>query len=127
MKSFLKKTLFFICLPLFGIIVFIAALSCINYKIATSQHLDNSITTVFLGDSHIEQAINDTLLENCINLGQNSESLYFSYFRLKVLLESNPSIKVVCLGFSYHSLSSYYDKFIVGEFSNAISNRYFCL
>jgi hypothetical protein len=42
-------------------------------------------------------------------------------------LEQNPSIKEVYLGFSYHSVSSYYDKFIFGEFSNGISSRYFSL
>jgi hypothetical protein len=127
MIKFIKKTALFVSIPLVFITLFIAILELINYEIATSERLDTSITKIFIGDSHIEKAINDTLLENSVNLAQSSESLYFSYYKLKILLEHNPSIKEVYLGFSYHSVSSYYDKFIFGEFSNAISSRYFSL
>ena len=127
MIKFIKKTALFVSIPIVFITLFIAILELINYEIATSERLDSSITKIFMGDSHIEQAIDDTLLENSVNLAQNSESLYFSYYKLNILLEHNPSIKEVYLGFSYHSVSSYYDKFIFGEFSNAISSRYFSL
>lgn len=127
MIKFIKKTALFVSIPIVFITLFIAILELINYEIATSERLDSSITKIFMGDSHIEQAIDDTLLENSVNLAQNSESLYFSYYKLNILLEHNPSIKEVYLGFSYHSVSSYYDKFILGEFSNAISSRYFSL
>lgn len=127
MIKFIKKTALFVSIPIVFITLFIAILELINYEIATSERLDSSITKIFMGDSHIEQAIDDTLLENSVNLAQNSESLYFSYYKLNILLEHNPSIKEVYLGFNYHSVSSYYDKFIFGEFSNAISSRYFSL
>jgi hypothetical protein len=127
MIKFIKKTALFVSIPLVFITLFIAILELINYEIATSERLDTSITKIFIGDSHMEKAINDSLLENSVNLAQSSESLYFSYYKLKILLEQNTSIKEVYLGFSYHSVSSYYDKFIFGEFSNAISSRYFSL
>ena len=127
MIKFIRKTALFVSIPLVFITLFIAILEFVNYEIAKSQHLDSSITRIFMGDSHMEKAINDTLLENAVNLAQSSESLYFSYYKLKILLEQNPSIEEVYLGFSYHSVSSYYDKFIFGEFSNAISVRYFSL
>lgn len=127
MIKFIKKTALFVSIPLVFITLFIAILEFVNYEIAKSERLDSSITRIFMGDSHIEQAINDTLLDHTVNIAQNSESLYFSYYKLKIILEQNPSIKEVYLGFSYHSVSSYYDKFIFGEFSNAISSRYFSL
>jgi hypothetical protein len=123
MIKFIKKTALFVSIPLVFIALFIAILELINYEIAIAQRLDPSITKIFIGDSHMEKAINDSLLENSVNLAQSSESLYFSYYKLKILLEHNPTIKDVYLGFSYHSVSSYYDKFIFGEFSNAISSR----
>jgi hypothetical protein len=125
MIKFIKKTAFFVSILLVFITLFIAILEFVNYEIAKSERLDSSITRIFMGDSHIEQAINDTLLDHSVNIAQNSESLYFSYYKLKIILEQNPSIKEVYLGFSYHSVSSYYDKFIFGEFSNVISSRYF--
>lgn len=72
-------------------------------------------------------AINDSLLENGKNLGNTSESFYFSYYKLKLILNSNPGIKKVYLGFSYHSLSDYYDEFIYGKYSGVISPKYFFL
>ncbi|MDN3676895.1 hypothetical protein QWY90_06185 [Flavobacterium paronense] len=127
MRIFIKKTVLFVSIPIVCFTLFIVILEFINYEIATSERLDSSITTVFIGDSHIAQAINDSRLENCVNDAQTSESLYFSYYKLKILLKNNPSIKDVYLGFGYHSVTSYYDKFILGEFSNAISSRYFSL
>ncbi len=127
MKQFIKKTTLFVGVPLVLFTLFIIVLEFANYKKAKTEHLNSSITRIFIGDSHIEQAINDTLLEHSVNIAQSSESFYFSYYKLKHILEQNPSIKDIYLGFSYHSLSSYYDKFIFGEFSNAISSRYFSL
>ena len=127
MSRFLKRTLLFLSILLGIFSFFFISLEFLNYKIAKSQPVGNSITKIFIGDSHIQQCINDSLLENSINIGQNSESIYFSYHKIKLLLESNPSIKEVYLGFSYHSISSYYEKFIDGEYSNAISSKYFAL
>lgn len=100
-------------------------LNIINYNRAIAKKYDNSITTIFLGDSHIEFAFNDTLLKNSMNLAKRAESFYFTYYKLKIILKSNPSIKKVYLGFSYHSISSYYDMFIDGDLSDATSCRYF--
>ena len=36
---------------------------------------------------------------------------YFSYFKLKNILEENPNVRTVYLGFSYHNLSSHYDEY----------------
>jgi len=82
---------------------------------------------LFLGDSHIEKAINDSILNSSYNVGQSSESIYFSYFKLRKMLQTTHCIKNVYLGFSYHSLSDYYSKFVDGEYSNAISSKYFYL
>ena len=56
-----------------------------------------------------------------------AESFYFSYYKLKMLLNNNPSVEKVFLGLSYHSLSSYYDRFISGDYSAGIAPKYFYL
>ncbi len=125
MNAFIRKTLLFIGIFVLGLLACIEIMSYLYYKRVASQPLEFSIQTVFLGDSHIQLAINDTLLTQSKNLAQSSEPLYFSYYRLKTIITNNPSVKTVCLGFSYHSISSYYDEFIDGKYSNAVSTRYF--
>lgn len=87
--------------------------------------MDARITDLVIGDSHTQCAINDDLASNWKNVSERSESFYFSYYKLEGLIEENPSIERVYLGFSYHSLSEYYDKFIDGEYSAGVSSKYF--
>lgn len=128
-QLFLRKTLGFLGIPLAGYLVLLTVLSQqLNKKTIFPKKWEVfKKESLFLGDSHIEKAINDSILNSCYNVGQNSESLYFSYFKLKKILETTPGIRNVFLGFSYHSLSDYYNKFIDGEYSNAVSGRYFYL
>jgi hypothetical protein len=125
MKYFLNKLMLFSLIPLFGLII---GLLVIFY---TSENIDYKINSnvkeVFAGDSHVQCAINDNLLKNSKNISTNSESFYFTYFKLKKLLEANKQIQKVYLGASYHSLSNYYDDYISGNFSASVSPKYFFL
>ena len=101
---------------------------CIDYL--NSKKINNYISSidkkfVFVGDSHIQNGINDELINNSINFSQNGESYYFSYQKLKKVIALNKQVKTVFLGFSYHNLSSYYDDYIFGKFNNEIASRYF--
>jgi hypothetical protein len=93
----------------------------------TRNGLDPETSTIFVGDSHIRTAINDGMLEKSINIGKGSETYYFSYFKLKMLLENNKKIKHVYLGFGCHSISDYYENFIYGEYSGIYAPIYFYL
>ena len=92
-----------------------------------SFRIDDTITEVFLGDSHVRYALNDSLLKNSINLGNSSESVYFSYYKLDQLLKSKHSIETVYLGFSYHNISDYYDGYINGQYALSVAPNYFYL
>jgi hypothetical protein len=94
-------------------------LALANYKVGPGK------TSIFVGDSHVQLAINDKLLSEGINLSQQSESYKYSFFKMQTILKNNPSIKKMYLGFGYHSLSSYYDDYISGKYSKFISSRYF--
>jgi hypothetical protein len=128
-RLFLRKTFKFLGIPLLVyLLLFIALNFFLNKKPVFSKGREPlNKACIFMGDSHIAESINDSLLPCCQNVGLSSESLYFTYFKLKRILQTTPSIKNVYLGFSYHSISGYYGQFIYGEYSNAISSKYFYL
>jgi hypothetical protein len=125
MNKFLKKVLIFIVIPIILGISFFIFISLYVESTTKSINLKPNVTDLIMGDSHIECAINDSLLINSKNVAASAESYYFNYFKLKTILKTNKNIKRVYLGFSYHNLSSYYDDYIQGKKSNAISFKYF--
>ncbi len=123
MRKFLKEIGAFSVIPL---VCIVACISFVAYTSSTIEYkMDARITDLVIGDSHTQCAINDDLASNWKNVSERSESFYFSYYKLEGLIEENPSIERVYLGFSYHSLSEYYDKFIDGEYSAGVSSKYF--
>jgi hypothetical protein len=127
MTQFFKKISLFTVIPLIvGLLIFIPLANHITGSHSDVQ-IKSNITNIFVGDSHIESAINDSIIPQSLNLATSAESFYFSYFKLKMLLEKCPSINHVYLGVSYHSLSTYYDRFISGDFSVTTSPKYFYL
>ncbi|MEE9573070.1 MAG: hypothetical protein V3W20_08490 [Candidatus Neomarinimicrobiota bacterium] len=124
MKSFFNKTMLFISVPTILLILTFLLLNYYNNKFIESE-ISSTVTTLFIGDSHIQKSIDDKLITTAINISQSSESFYYSYYKLDKILKANPSIKRIYLGFSYHSLSSYYDEFVFGKYSKNISSRYF--
>lgn len=92
---------------------------------AKSFQVDETIEEIFVGDSHVRYAIDDSQLINSLNMGNSSESTYFSYYKTKQLLKTNPHITTVYLGFSYHNISAYYDQYTSGQYSLEIASNYF--
>ncbi|MEO7445686.1 MAG: hypothetical protein ABIT96_13070 [Ferruginibacter sp.] len=90
-----------------------------------SFQINDNITEVFIGDSHIQGTIKDSLLPRGINIGNSGESYYLSYFKLVKLLGSNANIQKVYLGFSYHNISGYYYDFVYGKFSSSVVPSYY--
>lgn len=62
---------------------------------------------VFLGNSHIEGAINDTIIGGSYNFGRSGDRVEMEYLKLKLLKSVNPEIDTVFVGFDnvlmYHS------------------------
>ena len=105
MKRFLISFLVFILLV--GSIVFgLSALS--DYAIKQRENnllkISENINKVFLGDSNIECAVNDSLIPNSINIAQSGEAYIYTYAKIKSLLEYNDQIKTVFVGFSFWDL-----------------------
>jgi len=123
MKRFLKEIFAFTTIPLICVVIGLLLISYISKTI--HYKLNDSITDIYIGDSHIQCAINDSLLQNSKNVATSAESFYFSYYKLENLIEKNQHIQKVYLGVSYHSLSNYYNDFISGEYSLSTSPKYF--
>ncbi|HEX6430456.1 MAG TPA: hypothetical protein VF008_22345 [Niastella sp.] len=125
MKQFIRKIFAFTVIPLACIVIGLILIAYISKTI--DYKLGPGITEIYIGDSHIQCAINDSLLENSKNVSKAAESFYYSYYKLKKLIEKNQHIEKVYLGVGYHSLSNYFDKFINGEYVPSVSPKYFYL
>jgi hypothetical protein len=125
MKSFLKRTGIFLFILL---LLFVSAFGVMDYLVNQrfdSYRVDPKITVAFMGDSHPQCAVNDAFLPNARNFAQAAEASYYTYFKMKALLENNPSIKKVYLGLGYHNISTHYDQYIYGSHAKDIAARYF--
>ena len=80
---------------------------------------------IFIGDSHIQKSVDASKLRESINIAQVSESFYYSFYKVKYLLEHNVRIKSIYLGVGFHSFSEYYNNFTFGLKSENIRARYF--
>ncbi len=87
------------------------------------EHLNHK--NIFIGDSHIQKSVDPTKFKQSINIAQVSESFYYTFYKLKYLVDHEIRIKSVYFGVGYHSFSSYYDKYTFGKFSEDIRARYF--
>ncbi|MEO6254689.1 MAG: hypothetical protein ABIO79_15360 [Ferruginibacter sp.] len=125
MKTFLRQTFLFFAIPFGVLMVVLFLLNYINNKAMTGYKIDASVNSLFIGDSHVQCAINPALLPDAVNLSQSSETMLFSYFKIKYILENNPAIKRIYLGFSYHNISTYGDEFTYGKYAYDIASRYF--
>ena len=124
-NQFLKRVVFFISFPIGIFIITLITITYLNNKIFIEYKLNKNVGNIFIGDSHVQLAINDKIVKNSINLSRNSESYIFSFYKINLLLKNNPSIKKIYLGFSYHNLSSYYEDFIFGHSSKDVAPNYF--
>lgn len=114
---------FFLCAVIVFVLVFIFLNYGVSSKIKNLKHQGTNI--LVMGDSHIKLGINDELIPNAVNLSNNNEPLFFSYYKLKTIFENDPSIESVYLGMAYHSISSGYDPSIYGNGKQSVASKYF--
>jgi hypothetical protein len=122
MNLFSKRALLFLGIPFCLSLLLFVLLYHFNSKLLSKYRLDSQVNTLIVGDSRTAYAFNDKLLSNTVNISQTSEGFIYSFPILQGILKSNPQIKTVLLGFSYQSISSYYDKSMFGPH---IASRYF--
>lgn len=122
MKNFLKKILIFsIPILILWIAYFLYLNSAINYNFSNYK-IKQNVYKLFVGDSHVEVAIDDNLIFNSKNIAQSSEGYIFTYAKISKITKNNPSIDTIILGVSYHNFSKYYDYYI---FNQSNMEKYF--
>lgn len=71
-----------------------------------SWKLNHQPNIVFVGDSHMEQAINDKVLKEVLTFAQSGDGYLYTFRKLEKLLKDNPEIDTVVLGIDYHNVDS---------------------
>src|SRR6187402_2467023 len=105
MKTFIKNVILFISLLLGLILLIEFSTSAIvnknaNFKLASKPKY------IILGHSHPECALNDSLLPGFKNLAHSGESYFYTYFKVKKVLEQNPSIETVFIEYTNNQIES---------------------
>ena len=85
-----------------GLIV--TADAAIKQRKSQILHINNNTYIVFAGDSNVECAVNDSIIEHSINIAQSGEAYLYSYVKIKALLEHNNQINTIFLGLSENNL-----------------------
>ncbi len=90
--------------------------------------LGSETTTIILGDSHTECALDDEIIPNTENMSQSADCYLYSYVKLRELLRHNPQIDTVVLTYSYHNLAISQDEWLLDN-NTLVSklNRYYFL
>jgi RNase H-fold protein (predicted Holliday junction resolvase) len=111
MKKFIINSLI---LSIFPVLFVFVTIVTYKYRINNIK-IDDSIHILISGDSHTQTGIDDSKIENSLNISQLSEHFLYSFNILNLLLENNSQIKTVILGVSFHSFSKEYDRYIHDE------------
>lgn len=96
MNKFLYKTLLAFCVAL--VLIFTIQLILINTR-SRLLSLPRDITTIYIGNSTVECAVNDNLLPGSFNFARSAEPMNYLYAKLKLMHELNPMIDTVRISF----------------------------
>jgi hypothetical protein len=121
MKAFIKNTILYISLML-GIFVFIDLLTGYTLSKRAKFKISSNPKYIIVGHSHPESAYDDTLISNFKNIAESGESYYFTYIKIKKILEQNNSIETIFIEFTNNQVHLLMDNWIWDE--KHISYRY---
>ncbi len=83
------------------------------------QNFDFSIgkekNILVLGNSRPEAAINDSLLPNVYNLAQGGSGYFYDHLKIQRIVEHNPQIDTLIIGYSYGDLKKDMDSWFSGK------------
>ena len=108
MKKFIIKTIAIsiICIKV-NILLIIITQSLVkkNYN----SKIKPETNKLIVGDSYTQTSINDTILSKSINISDGGFHIMYSYIKIKSVIENNPGVDTVILGFSHKTLSIHQD------------------
>lgn len=95
MKRFLTNVIILAAIAAFVFAAVIAVKTIVARNV--SLRLPEQKHVVFAGASHIQHGIDDTLLDEGVNMASSSERYMFTYLKLRRLFDENPQIDTVFL------------------------------
>ena len=124
---FLKRLGWFVLIPALGIMLSIPVLDFLNKTKLNGYRVKPGTEILLAGDSHISTSLDDRIIPHSVNMALPAEPYYLTFFKLRAVLQTNPGIRKVILGFSYHNLSAYLDSNLYGKKGEAITANYFLM
>src|SRR5882762_4012173 len=121
MKRFLTWSLIFFFVVI-GLLVSVTAIIDTYLARKASFKCSADARYVVLGNSHPEQAYNDSLIDNFQNLSQAAETYIYTFTKANKIVEQNKQIETVFIEFSNTDLLPDWNKWIWG--SEVLSWRY---
>lgn len=106
MRHFIFKTTKFIGIIILCLFAEFAICIWIVSQINDYKHLADNKNILIIGDSNTQCALNDSILTNCKNFSRGGHSNFYTYIKLKELLNYNKNIDTVLLSFSPHNVVS---------------------
>ncbi|WP_273566565.1 hypothetical protein [Maribacter halichondriae] len=102
MKQFIAKVGRFI----FFFVVLCFIVVGINYVLLRSSNIDfaENRNILVLGDSNAQCAINDSIFSTATNLALNADSYFYSYLKIKRIVETNQPVDTLLLSFAPHNI-----------------------
>lgn len=116
MKLFLRRLLLFITLLIIATAALLGVLIQQVNKKECFVLKPGRVETVFLGFSHVQCNINDSLISHARNLGDAAEPFFYTYQKAKRIFESNPEIENVFIEFSSKCISNFMDSTIFSDY-----------
>lgn len=110
MKKFAIKLIWFTCiLCSVFLIVIILNRTFSNVIINKHKHI------LVVGHSHSECAFNNSLITDLKNYSRSGEAYFYTYSKVKLLLNQNPSIDYVFIEYSNNSIDNHINNWIWGD------------
>jgi hypothetical protein len=113
MKKFIKYTFIFSVLTILVLAVLVAATTVFAKK-SFDYSIPQNKNILIVGDSHTESAINDSILNNAYNLSQSGTGYFYSYLKAREVINHNPQIDTLIVGYSYSSIKKTADEWFTG-------------
>jgi hypothetical protein len=105
--KFVNRVSAFVLFFCFSYAIFFGIIFVLNKIVLRDFPVKPKVRNLFVGDSHIQYGIRSVNIDNSLNLATSSDPYIFIYLKLGILLDRNPQIKTVFLGYSYHNISKY--------------------
>jgi len=113
MKYFLNDLLKFSAFFIISTLVLSVGTTVLAKNIISFEIPDDK-TSLIVGDSRPESAINDDILSNAFNFSQSGTAYFYSYLKIRAMLENNPHIDTLVLGYAYDDISKSRDEWFNG-------------